>query len=230
MLALVVGKNYSNVKKEAAIIVANFLKVNKAEVEYHTAETIEPIDLKYRAEGNSLFGDKFIYVVDGMLDQYRDDLINVLDVLNLSPNLFVFCEDSINKETEKDFTNLKAKFVSIKADEKERDNPFAITDALISRDKKRMWHLYRKELEKGESPEAIVGRLAWAMKTLVLILKNPKSSATELGISPFVYSKTKSGSSKWDIVSSQKFYTDLLFGMPNGGETEYHLEKLILTM
>jgi len=230
MLVLIVGKNYTNVRKEAASSMAAFLKANRASVEYHTTETIKPADLKYRAEGNSLFGDKFVYVIDGLLEEYKDETIAVLGVLASSPNLFIFCEDSINKEIEKEFTNLKAKSVSIKADEKERDNPFAITDALISRDKKRMWYLYRKELVKGESPEAIMGRLAWAMKTLVLILKNPKSSAHDLGISPFVYSKTKSGSAKWDVGSSQNFYTNLLFGMPVDGETEYHLEKLILEM
>lgn len=230
MLSLVVGKNYTNVKKEAAAIVAAFLKTNTATTEYHTAETIKPADLKYRAEGNSLFGDKFVYVIDGILEQYKEDVLDVLENLATSDNLFVFCEDAVNKETEKEFTNLKAKFVSIKADEKERDNPFAITDSLISRDKKRMWHLYRKELEKGESGEAIMGRLAWAMKTLVLILKNPKESATSLGISPFVYSKTKSGSAKWTVKDAENFYADLLFGMPPGGEMEYYLEKLILTL
>jgi DNA polymerase III delta subunit len=230
MLALVVGKNYTNVKKEAAIIVANFLKLNKSEVEYHTTETIKPDDLKYRAEASSIFGGSFVYVVDGMVEQYEDELLRILDTLSNSSNLFIFCEDSVLKDIEKAFTSLKAKFVSIKADEKEKENPFAVTDALISHDKKRLWYLYRKELEKGESPEAIMGRLAWAIKTLVLILKNPKDSATSLGISPFVYSKTKSNAMKWDFNSAQNFYTELLFGMPNSGDMEYHLEKLILEL
>jgi len=230
MLALITGKNYTQVKKEADNIAKDFLKSNSSQIEYHTTETIKPKDLLYRAEGQSLFGDKAIYIIDGLVDESKDEVLKILGTLTISANLFIFCEESVIKEIEKSFTDKGAKFITLKSDAKEESNPFAITDALISKDKKRMWHLYRRELDKGENPEAIMGRLAWVMKTLNLIIKNPKNSAADLGISPFVYSKTNSGMSKWTPDSAQKFYANLLFGLPSGGEMEYHLEKLILNM
>lgn len=228
MLSLVFGKDYKNVRKEAEKIVASFSSIGGVVVERHTAETISPKDLAYRAESNSLFGEKFAYIIDGLVDQYEDETLKVLEKLGQSQHLFVFCEDAVIKDIEKAFTSAKGGVLGLKAEEKERDNPFAITDALLSKDKKKTWQLYRKEIDKGESAEAVMGRLVWAIKTLVLIQKNPKDTATSLGISPFVYSKTKSAGKVWKEGEAEKFYTELLFGMKPGDEMEYHLERLIL--
>lgn len=228
MLYLVFGKDYKNVKKEAEKIVASFTKSTGTVVERHTAETINPKDLAYRAESNSLFGEKFIYLIDGMLEQYKDETLEILPGLGQSSHVFIFCEDNVIKEIEKAFSAANGSVLGLKAPETVRDNPFAITDALLSKDKKKTWQLYRSEIEKGESAEAVLGRLVWAIKTLVLIQKNPKDTATTLGISPFVYSKTKSAGKVWKEGEAEKFYTQLLFAMNPGDEMEYHLERLIL--
>ncbi len=230
MLYLVVGKNYTGVKKEAEKLLASFLPAGGIgkNVERHTAETITAKDLAYRAEGNSLFGDKFAYIIDGLLDQYEDDVLKVLPKLGASSNLFIFCEDTALKNVTDAFKDAGGKVIALKAEEKERENPFAITDALLAKDKKKTWQLYRHEIDKGESAEAVLGRLVWAIKTLTLIQRNPKETALSLGISPFVYSKTKSAGKTWAVGEPQKFYTELLFGMKAGDEMEYHLEKLIL--
>ncbi len=84
MLSLVFGKDYKNVRKEAEKIVASFSAKGNVAVEKHTAETISPKDLAYRAESNSLFGEKFAYIIDGLVDQYQDETLAVLDKLGQS--------------------------------------------------------------------------------------------------------------------------------------------------
>ncbi len=230
MLYLVVGKDYNMVKKETSSIVSLFSKKEKPSIEYHTAETITAKDLTYRAEGSSLFGGTTVYVIESLVNQYRDEVLPVLSKLAQSQNVFIFCEDDVNRETEKEFESNKGTVTVLKADPKEKSNPFLITDALLKKDKKNVWVLYRKEIDAGESAEALLGRFIWAIKTLVLVVKYPKESAGSLGIAPFVYSKTKSVSNNWKPGEPEKFYSDMLFGIKPGDEMEYHLEKLILNM
>ncbi len=230
MLYLVSGKDYSAVKKEADSIMSLFSKKSSFAVERHTAMTITAKDLAYRAEGNSLFGGNTIYIIESLLEDYKEEVFKVLEVLAQSQNVFIFCEDDVNKEIEKEFIAAKATVNILKSAPKEKENPFAITDALLAKDKKKTWLLYRKEIDKGESPEAVLGRFVWAIKTLVLVTKYPKETAASLGIAPFVYSKTKSISRAWSEGEPEKMYTEMLFGIKPGDDMEYHLEKLILTM
>ncbi len=229
MLNLIYGSEYKKVKAEADKLAADFLKSHPGStMEKHTGESINAGDLEYRAMGSFLFGGEAIYIVQDFLDNYEEEFLKIAPRLAGSKNLFIFCEDSILKDTEKSVTFSGGKILAVKSDSKERDNPFAVTDALLERDKKTAWKLYRQEIEKGEDANAILGRFLWAMKTLNIIKKNEKENALTLGISPFVFSKTKKAANSWSLPEAQSFYTDLLFGMPMGGEMEYHVEKLIL--
>lgn len=228
MIHLVVGKDYDFTKKEIDKFISSFSKDKKIQIQKHTPQTITINELVYSSQGSSLFGDIYLFVIDGLIEQEKEEILKHLEALHKSDHLFLFKEDSINKEIEKSFIEFDVKIVLFKNAEKSYDNPFAITDALISRDKKKIWQLYRNEIDGGESAEAIIGRFAWAMKTLLLIIKNPNQNAGDLGISPFVYSKTKNGSKKWNTEDVVDFYTNLLFNSKKGEEMEHHLEKLIL--
>ena len=229
MLSVVTGKDLKKIKTEAKKIADSFLSKNKnSNLENHTADTIDASGLEYRALATSLFGDLKVFIIEDFINEYPDEFVKIAGILGESQNLFVFYEESVIKDIEKSITGAGGSFVKLDAPEKAKDNPFAITDALIAKDKKKLWQLYRQEIDRGESAEAIMGRFAWAMKTLVLIQKNPKDTATTLGISPFVYSKTKSAGKAWTGNDAENFYTKMLFGLKQGDEMEHHLEKLIL--
>ncbi len=229
MLKIVAGKELKRVVQEANALAGYFLTKNPGTLlEKHTLDTITFKDLEYRATASSLFGGLSAYVLEDFVAGDADVFIKLAPVFGESQHLFIFCEEDFIKDIEKAVIAAGGEAVKLKAAETVRDNPFAITDALISKDKKKTWQLYRKEIDTGESAEAILGRLVWAMKTLTLIHKNPKDTATTLGISPFVFSKTKSGSRNWKEGEAEQFYTELLFGLRPGEEMELYLEKLIL--
>ncbi len=229
MLNVVTGKDLKKIKQESSQIADRFLKLNKnSTLENHTGDTLNPTDLEYRAVATSLFGDLKVFIIEDFIQEYTDEFLKIVDAIGASKNLFVFYEESVIKDVEKAITGAGGSFVKLDAPEKAKENPFAITDALIARDKKKLWQLYRQEIDRGESAESIMGRFVWAIKTLVLIQKNPKDTAVTLGISPFVYSKTKSAGKAWTLNDAENFYTNMLFGMKPGDEMEHHLEKLIL--
>jgi DNA polymerase III delta subunit len=229
MLKVVTGKDFNKIKQEANKLANDFLKSNKNSViENHTADTLTASDLEYRALATSLFGDLKVFIIEDFIKEYTDEFVKIVEILSTSKNLFIFYEESVIKDVEKSITGASGGFVKLDAPEKAKENPFAITDALVARDKKKLWQLYRQEIDRGESAESIMGRFVWAIKTLVLIQKNPKDTALTLGISPFVYSKTKTQGLAWTGNDAENFYTNMLFGMKPGDEMEHHLEKLIL--
>lgn len=63
---------------------------------------------------------------------------------------------------------------------------FALSDALLYRDKKLLWVLYQKALRAGFSVEEIFGTLFWALKTALLV-----SGGYTEGLHPFVIRKTQ---------------------------------------
>lgn len=229
MLILVTGKDYKKTKSEAEKKAADFLKSRVGSVlEQHTSESIHAHDLEYRAVGNMLFGGETVYIVQDFIAVYEDDFLRIVPSLAGSKNLFIFSEDAVIKDIEKSVTSAGGEVIVLKAEEKERINPFAITDALLDRDKKNTWRLYREEIGRGEDANAVMGRFLWAIKSLLLIKKNEKETAVSLGMAPFVFSKTKKAGSKWTLPEVTNLYSELLFGLPDGGEMEYHVEKIIL--
>ncbi|OGI77534.1 hypothetical protein A3C57_01735 [Candidatus Nomurabacteria bacterium RIFCSPHIGHO2_02_FULL_33_12] len=229
MLKIITGKNLTKVLNEANKKALDFLSKNPNSVVEKVNNQIFSInDLSYRANANVLFGGLSVYILDDFIKDNEDDFIKITKNIHDSKSLFIFCEEAIIKDIEKSCLESGGEVVKLLADEKVKDNPFAITDALIAKDKKKTWQLYRYEIDRGEPAEAILGRFAWAIKTLTLIQKNPTQSALDLGISPFVYSKTKSKVLAWTGNEALNFYTQLLFGMKKDEEIEVHLEKLIL--
>ncbi len=66
---------------------------------------------------------------------------------------------------------------------------FALTDAFASGNRKDAWVLYRKIIASGSAPEEVHGALSWQARAMVLAAKT--KSASEAGLKPFVYSKSK---------------------------------------
>lgn len=147
MLSVVTGKDLKKIKQEAKKLAESFLTKNKnSNLENHTADTINPADLEYRALATSLFGDLKVFIIEDFINEYPDEFVKIVDSLGASQNIFVFYEESVIKDIEKSITGAGGSFVKLDTPEKAKDNPFAITDALVAKDKKKLWQLYRQEI------------------------------------------------------------------------------------
>ena len=113
---------------------------------------------------------------------------------------------------------------------KKEFNIFSLTDALLERDKKKLWVLYREALSSSIEPEEAHRILLWQVKNLGLVAgeKGPT------GLKPFVEGKTKRALSKFsptEIKELLQRLVDVQVRARNGrGEFETGLEKLILTL
>jgi len=74
-------------------------------------------------------------------------------------------------------------------------NVFALGDALISRDKIKLWSIYLEALESGKTAEEIQGVLLWQAKAMALASKGKNAGST--GLKPFVYSKAKNAGARY---------------------------------
>lgn len=112
----------------------------------------------------------------------------------------------------------------------ERPNVFAFTDAFMAEDKKRSWIEYRHLIESGIAPEEIHGALMWAVRSALLALKT--KSATESGLKPFVYSKSKTVANKLGPEKIADLSRSLVRAYHRArlgeGDLEMFLESLVL--
>jgi DNA polymerase III delta subunit len=148
-----------------------------------------------------LFEHKYIVLMKNVLSAL---FLEKIDLFASSPNIFIMAESGIDKATLKKIEKKAEKVQEIKgsvvdvasADGKiatkrsARDfNIFDLADALGERDKKRLWILYRQAVDAGKADEEIHGILFWQVKSIILASRS--ASATEAGLKPFVYSKSK---------------------------------------
>lgn len=103
-------------------------------------------------------------------------------------------EEKLLSDHKKLLAKLGAQITETKPAPKPKDNQvFAITDAVMARDKKGAWLAYRSAIEAGKSPEEIVGLLWWQIKTLWLVAKLGDKS----GQAPYAIQKSRRALSKY---------------------------------
>jgi hypothetical protein len=124
-----------------------------------------------------------------------------------STNIFILVEGKVNAELKKAFEKSAEKVVECEEERgaggregggkgnKEEFNIFALADAVGQRDSFKAWSLYRQAVDAGTPPENIIGTIFWQLKSM--ILASEASSASEAGLSPFVFSKAKKAATKY---------------------------------
>jgi serine protease inhibitor len=151
-----------------------------------------------------------------------------------SENIFIISEGSLNGEVLKSMNKYATKIVCIEdknAKVKKSNNEiFVLTDYFASRNNIKAWEVYRKLVDSGVEAENIVGTLFWQMKSMILAYD--KGSATESGLNPFVFSKSKKFITYWtydEIVNSLEDLTVSYHEAHRGNcNLEKHLELFIL--
>jgi len=111
-----------------------------------------------------------------------------------------------------------------------RPNVFGFTDAFLAGNKKQMWIGYRKLLSEGVVVEEIHGALMWAVRSALISAKT--KSATEAGLKPFVYTKSKRVAEKLGVEKIEQYSRELVGGYHRArmgdGNLEMNLEMLLL--
>ena len=149
MLKIIVGKN----------------KVKDAEeIKWDAMSSDELLSL---ASMQSMFGGAQTFLLVGALNSERqEEFLDIAEALVESPHTFIFEEEKLLKASTIALEKAGAKIEVVKKTAaKERGfDPFGLTFALASRDKKKLWLGLTASLAAGEKPEAIAGLLHWKVR------------------------------------------------------------------
>lgn len=225
---------YNHTRKEIRKILES-KKLLTVDDEVHTIDptvwTQESVDELTKTKG--LFSSREIFFVDHVLSELEpDEIYKEAKILSESENIAVFLES----ESIKGMGQLEkfAKFV-FKAQTKTKApvfNVFSLTDALFEKDRKKLWLLYQKTILEGLDLEFEVHKiLFWGVKMLALA-KN-YNSAVSAGISPFVFSKAKKGTDKFEggeIEKVSQNLTEMTIRARQGEDWEILLEQFVLSI
>lgn len=174
------------------------------------ADSYEAGVLGVATEGVSLFGDKYLYVLDNWsADSLAyEELIKNLDRLKESEHRFVVVEGTMLAPEKKKFEKHADKFEEHKSDTAKSFNSFSLADAFAKRDRKLLWLLWNEALLAGNSPEELAGILWWQIKTLRIAQVG--NSAEEVGLKDFPFSKAKRALGNFKKGELEKLSRDLL--------------------
>lgn len=200
--------------------------------------------------GMGLFEKKYIVILDRLFNNKDAGVFldKKLNEIKESPNIFIIREEKVLADRLKKISKYSEKVqeISFKKEKGKRDfmsidgksfsindfNIFSLGDALGKRDKKNLWTIFWQAMELDIPPEEISGVMFWQIKSMILSSK--AKTATEAGISPFVFSKSKKYLVNWPEeklknVSSEltKAYHQSRMG---GDGLSLALEKMILKM
>jgi hypothetical protein len=145
--------------------------------------------------GQGLFENAYIVAMDNLLGnkEIKEVIVKRLKDMKASSNIFIFIADRINAPEKKAFEKNAEKIQEFEKHEgkKDRYNAFVLSDALASRDKKKLWVNLLDAFREDIVPEEIHGMLFWQVKSM--IIASEAKNATEAGLNPFVFSKAKAG-------------------------------------
>ncbi len=153
-------------------------------------------ELEEQAGNNGLFPETKLFVLHGFLENKDSEawLWNQLDAGLFGNHHLVLVEQKLlagpKKKLAKHQPIIKEKK---RATAGRDDSVFAITNALLVRDRKTAWVEYRKAIMAGKAPEEIMGLLWWQAKTMWMVAKLGEKS----GVKPFVLNKSKQAVQKY---------------------------------
>jgi len=151
------------------------------------------------SEGQGLFFEKQIIFADQIFEneKIKEEVGRLIPLMAKSSSIFIILEIApivmIKKLLEKH--SLEIKDYSLESKKKEEFNIFSLTDALINRDKLKLWTLFLEAEFYGKTPEEIHGTLLWQAKSMALV--NKTKNANEAGLKPFVYGKSLRAKNKY---------------------------------
>ena len=139
----------------------------------------------------SLFGEKYVYVLDtpSNSEDFWLEVEALASDLSSSKQTFILVEKSLLAGPKKILSAHATSITEYKSETGEGFNPFQLADALLRKDKRALWLLLEEAKKNNLPAEEIIGVLWWQIKTLRLSMLT--KSASEAGIKDFPYNKAK---------------------------------------
>jgi DNA polymerase III delta subunit len=181
-----------------------------------------------------LFEQKYTTVLDNLFEKkdIKSYVMERLEGMKESEQIFLMLESSIDAASLKKLAKFSEKVQVFEKVENKKPslNIFSITDGLVQKDKKKLWISYVDLLGNGAVAEEIHGILFWQVKNMILASR--AGSATETGLSPFVYKNALTGARNYKNEDLQKMSSDLVdmtHRVRQGkGDLEVMMEKWVL--
>ena len=162
-------------------------------------------------ESQGLFEKKYIVSVDArsFSKEYMDGLVEKLSFMQESSHIVIVVLGKIDVKSLKTFSKYAEKIQEFKGVETEEKRDFRMTDALGSRDKKKLWVLYREAMDQGKEIEEIHGLLYWQVKNMISAYVS--KTADEAGLKPYPFSKSKQSSKYYSLKDLQTLSSNMVF-------------------
>lgn len=199
MLYLIYGNDWQRARAKAREIL-DTLKKKRPEATVVSLEENGMSEAKIEELSGSqgLFERKFIVFSDRVCaDAGNAEIVkSKLPMISASENVFVFLEDVLKADLLKVFEKHATKVQEFKKlEKKERFNSFLLAEALVERNKEKLWVLYQRALAEGLVAEELHGTLFWQIKAMrsAELAKTP----AEAGLKPYSWTKAKSALQNW---------------------------------
>ena len=201
MIYLMHGSNTEKARDKTRAL-TDALRTKKPDALFYriTSQNYAENPLAFLVAGQGLFASKYIVFFDNVFEskEIKEEIMDALAEVKSSENIFIFLERELDKKTLDKLTKYAEKvqeFTAAALAKKKKYNLFAISDALLSKDKKRLWMLLMEAKKKGNAAEEIHGIIWWQVKALKLAADS--RAAKEADLSPFVFSKAKAASAEF---------------------------------
>ncbi len=239
MLYIFHGSNTS-ASGDKARSLCNSLKVKRPDAAFVeiTADNWNPTIIEEHLGGQGLFSNKYIIFLNHLAEksEIEEKLIEFLSAMKESANIFIVSEGKIKIELKKAFDQNGDKVVV--TDEAKKNffaqefNIFSLADATGERNRFKAWSIYRQAMEKDLEAESIIGTIFWQVKSMAVAYDS--KSASESGLSPFVYSKSKKYCANYSKDELHKLLSDVIVLYHDGHrgmvDLELGTEKWLLGM
>jgi hypothetical protein len=134
--------------------------------------------------GSGLFFTKSSIIFSGVLDyeETRDFVLEKLESMGSSENIFIFLESKLNKSILDAFKKARAEvnIFELPKEKKEKFDNFLVANAFANKDKLNTWIYFRQAMDLGVGMEEIIGVLFWKIKDMILRKNFSKFKEVEL--------------------------------------------------
>lgn len=197
------------------------------------ADSLPEHDLRIFTTSQGLFERKYIVTLDSVFTEGGEDPA-LVERLAQSENAFLVFEQKPPKKLRDIFTKQAEdvfEFAEQRLQQKEF-SAFALADALGSRDKKKLWILFREAISRHYAMNEIHGILFWQAK--MIMLAHNSSSAAEAGVKQFPYSKAQRFTKQFSPEETHALLSELtnalLESRSKNIPLEHTLERIILDL
>ncbi len=235
MIYSIIGTDTKKRKLASEKIVGGFVAQNFPVNRFGVKELENLTEL---AGSTGLFFDRHVSIFEYSLEkkEHTDILLQKIIELKDSPNIFIFIEQTLLKDTTEAFKKHAESFEVFDLPPKKWGesgfNVFTLTDAFAQKDKKALWILYQKALMENIAPEEILHKLFWQVKMLLIAKSNPdEGQLKKLAIKEYTCNKSKTSAKGFTIEELKRFSFDLvsiLHEGRRGTETVVALEKFLI--